>query len=362
MCFIFYSGAETIQPEAEQIENFSINEIYNNIDDDTQKSLERMGINEISSDEITEVDLNKILDYVFSLVKDNFTAPFNVLAIIMAVTIVSSLMGAVNVKPELQSSKILNMIATMTILASVSVPIINLTNQCREAIDNISDFITAFVPVFISVSAAGGSLTSSSVYSSYIFIALEIIGKISANVIVPMISIILVLSLLSSVAETGNFTSLTDMISKSMNWILGILFTLFAGISSMQTFVAASSDTLTIKTTKYLIGNTIPVVGGTISDTFNTLYSSINLVKTTTGVFGIIVIAIVFLPILISIIMFKMSFFLSGTVANLFGNEKLSNFIKSVNSCLSVMLGIIIFSFLILILLTAVTVAQRAGA
>lgn len=54
---------------------------------------------------------------------------------------------------------------------------------------------------------------------------------------------------------------LSKYINTSVVWILGIILTVFVGVSSLEGSITNGVDALTVKTTKAAVSNFIPIVG-----------------------------------------------------------------------------------------------------
>ena len=85
------------------------------------------------------------------------------------------------------------------------------------------------------------------------------------------------------------------MIRRAAGWALGLVLILFIGLMTLQTSVSAAADTVTAKSAKYLLGSLIPVVGSSVSDAVMAARGCIDLIRTSVGGFGILVIAAIFL-------------------------------------------------------------------
>ena len=68
--------------------------------------------------------------------------------------------------------------------------------------------------------------------------------------------------------------------------LLGLFFTIFLGVISVQGASAAVTDGITLKTAKFITGNFIPVIGRMFSDATDTVISASVLLKNTVGIAG----------------------------------------------------------------------------
>lgn len=65
--------------------------------------------------------------------------------------------------------------------------------------------------------------------------------------------------------------------------------TIFVAILSIQGLLGRSYDSTAMRTAQYAVDRLLPVIGGSVSDSLGTVLSSINMIKTASGVTGMIV-------------------------------------------------------------------------
>jgi hypothetical protein len=70
---------------------------------------------------------------------------------------------------------------------------------------------------------------------------------------------------------------------------------------------------------KFLAGNMIPVVGGTVGDTLRTLAASVKLMRSTVGVAGIVALSFLLLPTLIELFLTRFAFNTAAAVGEMLG-------------------------------------------
>ena len=149
-----------------------------------------------------------------------------------------------------------------------------------------------------------------------------------------------------------------------MKWvcgsILGVTLTLFTTYLTVTGIITGSADVLTVKTTKMLLSNVIPVVGKILSDATETVLASASILRNSIGIFGMAgVLAICIIPFLklgIQYIVFKMA---SAVAAPLCDN-RLSKLIDDLAGAFGIVLGML-GSCAILILISIVSAISIVG-
>lgn len=129
--------------------------------------------------------------------------------------------------------------------------------------------------------------------------------------------------------------------------------TVFVGLLTVKGLVSGAADTVTVRATKFMISSFVPVVGGALSDAYNSVFGCLGVVKNTVGVFGIIAIVVTFLPVVLELILMMAALWGSAAIGDIFGREKEVSILKAASSALTVMLGVILcYGMMIIVSIT----------
>lgn len=208
----------------------------------------------------------------------------------------------------------------------------------------ISGFMLAFIPIFILAVSMSGAAVSASVSGGLVLISARAVSYFASNYVITVMGGYLSLNLVSSISPLSAVAQISEMIKKAVIWALSLVFTVFVGIVGIQTAVSGSADTLAIKTTKFIIGTCVPIAGGPLSESANTIYSSMNLLKSSIGIYGIVIIAIAVIPFIIEILLWKGVLCVCQSISGSFSQNYLVTLLSSINYLLSVLMAIILFS------------------
>ena len=231
---------------------------------------------------------------------------------------------------------------------SVSLVLINNIFICISSsvslLKYISGFMLSFIPIFIVAVSMSGAAVSASVSGGLILVSARAVSYFASNYVMPIMGGYLSLNLVSSISPFSAISQLGEMVKKAIVWTLSFVFTLFVGIISIQSSINGSADTLALKTTKFIIGTCIPIAGGPLSESANTIYSSMNLIKSSIGVYGVVIIAVAVIPFIVEILLWKGVISVCQSISASFSQNTVVTLLSSVNYLLSVILAIILFS------------------
>ncbi|MEG1849601.1 MAG: hypothetical protein RR197_03500, partial [Oscillospiraceae bacterium] len=234
----------------------------------------------------------------------------------------------------------------------------------EDAADSIVDasmFLLSYVPVYSTVITAGGQPMSAAGYSLSVMAAAQLTGQLAARMMVPLCGVYLALCLSGGICRNAGVLQLAAATKKFVNWSLTLAMTLFVGVLTLQSFMSSAADGATVKTTKFLVGSFVPVVGGTISDALSAAQSSIRLIKATIGSFGIAVAAMTFLPTLMQVTVLRMVVAIAAAAGETLGASQVKGILGGFGSVLAVLTGMLMSMALLMIISTAIMLAVGGG-
>ena len=124
----------------------------------------------------------------------------------------------------------------------------------NDTIDNLIGFSQSLIPLLITLMAYTGSITSTAVLEPLLLFLIEFITNMIKTLIMPIISIITVLVIISKLSDRIQISKL------GIVWFLGVTLTLFVGVVSLEGSLTSSVDGITAKTTKAAVSSLIPIV------------------------------------------------------------------------------------------------------
>lgn len=347
--------AETVTGVDDLYEKSGYNEMYESLDDDTKNILSDSGVNDAKIDDSFSID--GLLSSISEMLADKVTAPLRVLVTIIAVTILSKLCACFENKNISEVSEIVGVVVAA--FAALT-PIISLISRTDAVMKSASAFLAISVPVYTVLMAVTGNTVTGAGYSVLALFAGNSIPVLSSALIIPLLNIFLALALVSAVSSM-DLKNLTKSIYKFSNWLIVITTTLFSGLISFQAFLNSNTDSLSMKTAKLITSSAVPIVGGTISDSLSALQSSLSIVKSGIGAFGVLVMILIFLPVVIEAILWIIVFSAGGIVADLFQASKISEFMTITNSAAKMILAVLVSTCIALVICTSIVIFVKGG-
>ncbi|MBE6596124.1 MAG: hypothetical protein E7641_00495 [Ruminococcaceae bacterium] len=203
--------------------------------------------------------------------------------------------------------------------------------------ERLNSLMGATIPITAAVYAMGGNVGSAATHSSGMYIFLAFSEFICSRTIVPVSTITTALSFSRAVGTGVNLQSIGSAIKKIYSFSVGMIMTLLLFMLSTQTVIAAAGDSAAARAAKLVSSSVIPMVGGAVGETLRTVASGVGYLKSVVGVGGVVFVFLLLLPTLITLLMNRLAFILSESVAGLFGCDseaRLLGDIGSISGCM----------------------------
>ena len=180
----------------------------------------------------------------------------------MVIIIISSVLRSITDGLENKSvSQITYYITYILIVTIVMKNFSDIINMVKASIDNLVAFTNCLIPLLITFMITTGNIASAGMLQPIILWIISFIGNFINVVLVPASLISVALSVISNVSDRVQIDKLSKYINTTVVWILGIVLTIFVGVSSLEGSITNGVDALTVKTTKAAVSNFIPIVG-----------------------------------------------------------------------------------------------------
>lgn len=297
----------------------------------------------------TENVFSHIKDFLYKGAKTPLKVGGGSITIIVLIALINALSGVS------ETSKSAVFICALSLTVFLSLQVYSVISASVSAIKGTSTFMLSFVPMYASIVAVSGGAATSVAMNTLLLSASEAVSFLASYIIVPVMSGYLAVSVCSSVSPLVSSNAVGDSLKKIALWILSLVSTVFLGVLSIQTAVNSSADSLALRTSKFIIGTTVPVAGQVLSEATATVTASMQLLRSTAGIYGVLALCFFFLPLLAELILWRITMMVLTVISEILETGKASGIFKAVDSMLSLLIGVILLvSALFIISLTVV--------
>ena len=344
---------------SEQFDASGAGDIKDFLSDDASEILEDMEIDPSDPEWVNNLGAESVFSNILSFFKNGAKGPLKAGFTMLAFLLVTAAAGTFE-GMRLHEDTVSYVFALVSAAILIS-PLVSFISVCGSAIKGITTLMTGFIPVFAGILTASGKGLTASGMSFMLLSAASAVSNIASFVVLPLMNCYLGVGLAGSVSPIGGLSRLGDGMKKTAMWSLSLILTLFIGILSVQTGVNRAADGLGVKTAKFMIGSFVPVAGGALSESLTTLLGSLNLLKTSFGMFGAVCVAVTVLPVLIELIIWRLVIYALTVTAEALGVKNRIDILTSADSVLAVLLGILLFTAALFIISLAVVAGGGNG-
>ncbi len=322
-----------------QYENVGADKLADSLDEQTRELFDESGIDAKDSTWVNRLTNGNVLRHIWQFVTGGAKTPMITGVTIAGIIFISAALTAFGAAPRFETAIYATVLSISMLIAG---NIWQSVDAAVNAVKGISSFMISFVPTFASIVALSGKSITAPAMSALLLGAAETVSFISSFAVLPLMGGYLALSISSGVSPLLNGSGIVDGVKKISMWILSLLGTLFVGILGIQTAVNSAADSVTLRTAKFILGTSVPVAGGVLSEAVSTISASMGLLKSSVGIYGVAALIFMLLPIVIELILWRCVLMLNISLGEVFTLSKITGILKAVDSMLSVLLGVVL--------------------
>ncbi len=296
---------------------------------------------------------------IFSIFIDLILKYLPLLSVIIAIGVISNLLsGAKSNFSEKSTNNLVHLVCFLSVCILMIGMITNLIKTTSSSIGSMVGQINVLFPILLTLMVGIGANASAGVFQPIVAIISTYVADFFNYFIIPLFMASFVFNIITNLSDNIKLDKFNSFISSLFKWSVGLVFTLFFAIMTIQGISGGTFDSLSIRTTKYTIKSYIPIMGGYLSDGMDLILSSSILIKNAVGLVGILVIITTILSPLLEIVVFSLMLKLVSAILQPMNNNKTSNFLMSISKSITMLSSAIIaigFMYLISIGLVMTT-------
>lgn len=225
----------------------------------------------------------------------------------------------------------------------------------NQAVVSFSEIMERIVPVASGMLLLMGSFKSSAVMTPLLSVLSGTIAGLIRSLILPMLTASSALALCEAFSEkTSGIKKLLMSISKGF---LAFISAVFLAFGSINGFITSRIDSVSMKTAKFAVDKSIPIVGGMLSDSFETFMACAGLIRNAAGIMSIVILLAVMLGPVLQLLSAVFLLQLAGGLASPFADEKSGKLLGSAAAALK----LVLVSLLVLYAMAFIVIALFLG-
>ena len=341
-----------------QVESSGAEDILSGLASETTERLGELGIEDVNFSSLFDVSFSKIFSFVKKAAEGKLESPLKslmkLLSVIILIAVCESFM------PD--DDKMKNVINMAAVLFSVTVIISPLYDAMESAVSSVgvcADFMKSLIPVLVGIVSASGNPSLAVSFQSCAFAAAEVISALGKNYVVPIVGAVTALDLTGSLMPSMKLSGITELVKKTVIQTLSFTATLYVSFLGIKGALANAADTVASKGIKLVISSAVPIVGGAVSEAYSGIIGSLVLVKSTVGIFGIIVIAVITVPSMLQLLFWIFALKLGAAAGEVFSLGGVSSLLKALSCAITLLNVVILFGAVLFIISLALLLSLK---
>ncbi len=280
---------------------------------------------------------------VFSIFVDLIVRYLPMLSLIVAIGVISNLLNGIKSKfNEKSTSGLIHFVCFLAVVVLTIGMISSISKTSVSSVNSMVSQMNAIFPILLTLMIGIGATASAGVFQPIVAIISTYVADFFTYLILPLFMVSFVFGIINNLSDNIKLDKFNSFISSLFKWCVGLIFTLFFAVFTIQGISAGTFDSLSIRTTKYTIKSYIPIMGGYLSDGMDLILSSTILIKNAVGLVGILIIISTIISPLLEIVVFSLLLKLVSAILQPMGNNKTSNFLMSTSKSITMLSSCII--------------------
>lgn len=226
-------------------------------------------------------------------------------------------------------------ISCIAAIAGVFSDMRSLTEELLELILKCSDLLS---PVMIAAVTLSGAETASLFLSPMAGVCADLIQHILAKWGLSLCAAAAVVCVAGNLSTSLRLKRLHNLFRKIVHIGAGGMLASFTAVLTLQGRMVTGRDTAAVRTARFAIENILPVVGGNVSDSLESVLSAASLVKNSLGVSSCIFLAFVALTPIIKLLAGTLFLQLVASVSEPLGDDSLTAMLAQMSICVEMLL------------------------
>ncbi len=289
------------------------------------------------------VSYSSVIASLLSIFLDLVLKYLPCLSLIIAIAVVSNLLSGIRGKfNEKSTGNLVHLVCFLSVVILMIGMIANLSTLTSQSLSSMVGQMNVLFPILLTLMIAIGASSTASIFQPTVAILSTYVADIFTYIVLPLFMASFVFGIISNLSSNIRLDKFNSFLSSLFKWFVGIVFSLFFAILTIQGITAGAFDSLSIRTTKYTVKSYVPIIGSYLSEGMDLIMASTILIKNSVGLVGVLLVINTILSPLLEIVVFSLLLKLVSAVIQPMGQSRTSNFLMSTSKSLTMLSTVII--------------------
>ncbi len=284
------------------------------------------------------IDHSTIMEVVLQVLMQLVVQYVPMFALIVGIGVIASLLGQIKSRfNEKSTSDIVHFVCFCLIVVVMATSIKKLIHSTTSTLGSMQELVNVLFPIILTLMTGIGAVSSVGVFQPVLAIMSNIISIVIFKAVIPIFIFSFVLNVIGHLSNNVKLDKFNSFLSSLFKWLIGITFTIFFAVISIQGISAGSFDSVSLRTAKFTISSYVPVMGGYLSQGMDLILASGVLIKNSVGLVGILVIITTILSPILELVVFSLMLKAVSAILQPLNNNRITNFLHSTSKVITML-------------------------
>lgn len=255
------------------------------------------------------------------------------------------------------AGKLAHLVVMFMILLLVVGSVRTVTALAEETMTQLVGFMQLLMPVEFILMAALGNGAAMAALQPVMYVGINLLGNLFRYVVLPLIYFEVLLRMTNSLSTEFRVEKLADLFRTVVLALIGMSSTVFLALIGLGGMSGATVDGLSVRAVKYAASTFVPVVGGMLSDAYETMAGGALLLKNAFGLVGMLIIILMLLVPAVKIFVVYLLYKFTAAIVEPLGEKQATEMLGRVGDSFLLVFAAVVFValtfFFTIVILTA---------
>ncbi len=299
----------------------------------------------------------EVLEYLLRILLGEVYTGFRLLAIVLALSVLSTYLGGL--KSGFGGDAVYNcaFYVSYIIIAGVASSAFYEAATCAsKVIEAVAFFMRVLLPVIITALMTSGATVSAAVLEPALMSIVEIAVWLIESIFIPAVMISTALNIVNGISEKFKTDKMVKLLNNGVKWGLTVLLIVFVSLAGLKSIASTGVDGLAVKLSKFAAANLVPVVGGILAESVETIMNCSAVIKNSVGIIGIIGIIIIATRPVLKLAALLILFRITAAVTEPIADDKVTLCISRLADSISVLFSMVTAVSVMFVMIVAIII------
>lgn len=254
------------------------------------------------------------------------------------------------------AGQLAHLVVTFVILLLAVSSVRTVAALAEETVNRLVELMQLLMPIEFILMAALGSGAAMATLQPVMYVGINVLGNLFAYMVLPLVYFEVLLRMANSLSTEFQVTKLADLFRTVVLWMMGLGSTVFVALIGLGGMGGAAVSGWSMRAVKYAASTFVPVVGGMLSDAYETVANGALLLKNAFGLVGMLMIIVMLLVPAIKIFVVYLLYKFTAAIVEPLGEKQATDMLSHLGNSFLLVFAAVVFValtfFLSLVILT----------